>query len=103
VVQDDPSTSTYPLATDAAGRDDIFVGRVRADPSIADGRGIAFWVVSDNLRKGAATNAVQIAEVLLERDWLRPAASRGVAAYGTGGAGRADVADRVGVVAGGAA
>ena len=53
--------------------------------------------MSDNLRKGAATNAVQIAEVLLERDWVRPAAARGVAAYG------AEVADRVGVVAGGAA
>ena len=72
VVQDDPSTSTYPLATDAAGTDEIFVGRVRQDPSIADGRGLAFWVVSDNLRKGAATNAVQIAEVLVERGWVRP-------------------------------
>jgi aspartate-semialdehyde dehydrogenase len=97
VVQDDPSSSTYPLATDAAGSDDIFVGRVRTDPSIAEGRGIAFWVVSDNLRKGAATNAVQIAEILLERDWVRSAGARGVAAYST------DVANRVGVAAGGAA
>ena len=64
VVQDDPATTTYPLATEAAGRDEIFVGRVRQDPSIADGRGLAFWVVSDNLRKGAATNAVQLAEIL---------------------------------------
>ena len=79
VVQDDPSTSTYPLATDAAGTDEIYVGRVRQDPSIDDGRGLAFWVVSDNLRKGAATNAVQIAEVLVERGWVRTAATRDAA------------------------
>jgi aspartate-semialdehyde dehydrogenase len=64
------------LATEAAGSDEVFVGRVRQDPSIADGRGIAFWVVSDNLRKGAATNAVQIAEVLVERGWVQAAAAR---------------------------
>ncbi|HEX2756453.1 MAG TPA: aspartate-semialdehyde dehydrogenase [Candidatus Limnocylindrales bacterium] len=81
VVQDDPSTSTYPLATSAAGSDDIFVGRVRQDPSIDDNRGLAFWVVSDNLRKGAATNTVQIAEVLVERGWVRSAASRGATPY----------------------
>ena len=79
VVQDDPSTSTYPLATDAAGSDEIYVGRVRQDPSIDGGRGLAFWVVSDNLRKGAATNAVQIAEVLVERGWVRAAATRNAA------------------------
>ena len=77
VVQDDPASHDYPLATEAAGRDEIFVGRVRRDVSIADDRGIAFWVVSDNLRKGAATNAVELAEVLRERDWIRPAAARG--------------------------
>jgi aspartate-semialdehyde dehydrogenase len=76
VVQDDPATNTYPLATQAAGSDEIYVGRVRQDPSIADGRGIAFWVVSDNLRKGAATNAVQLAEILVERGWIRAASSR---------------------------
>jgi aspartate-semialdehyde dehydrogenase len=81
VVRDDPSTSTYPLATEAAGSDEIFVGRVRQDPSIEGGRGLAFWVVSDNLRKGAATNAVQIAEVLVERDWVRSAATRDRAPY----------------------
>ena len=70
VVQDDPAGHEYPLATDAAGRDEVFVGRVRQDPSIADGRGLAFWVVSDNLRKGAATNAVELAEVLIERGWV---------------------------------
>ena len=79
VVQDDPATSTYPLATDAAGSDEIYVGRVRQDPSIDGGRGIAFWVVSDNLRKGAATNAVELAEILLERGWVKAAATRDAA------------------------
>jgi len=76
VVHDDPATHEYPLATDAAGRDEIFVGRVRQDPSMPDDRGLAFWVVSDNLRKGAATNAVELAELLVERDWVRPRARR---------------------------
>ena len=79
VVQDDPSTSTYPLATEAAGSDEVYVGRVRQDPSIEDGRGLAFWVVSDNLRKGAATNAVQLAEILVERGWVKAAAARNAA------------------------
>jgi aspartate-semialdehyde dehydrogenase len=79
VVQDDPSTSTYPLATEAAGSDEVFVGRVRQDPSIDGGRGIAFWVVSDNLRKGAATNAVEIAEILVDRGWVKAAATRDAA------------------------
>ena len=79
VVQDDPSTSTYPLATEAAGSDEIYVGRVRQDPSISDGRGLALWVVSDNLRKGAATNAVQLAELLVERGWVKAAAARNAA------------------------
>jgi aspartate-semialdehyde dehydrogenase len=86
VVRDEPSTSTYPLATEAAGSDEIFVGRVRQDPSIEGNRGLALWVVSDNLRKGAATNAVQLAEVLVERDWVRAAASRGAAPYAAEGA-----------------
>jgi aspartate-semialdehyde dehydrogenase len=76
VVEDDPTTSTYPLATRAAGSDDIFVGRVRQDASVPHDRGLAFWVVSDNLRKGAATNAVELAEILVERGWIRPAAAR---------------------------
>ena len=79
VVQDDPATSTYPLATEAAGSDEIYVGRIRQDPSIDDGRGMAFWVVSDNLRKGAATNAVQLAEILVERGWVKAAAARNAA------------------------
>ena len=76
VVQDDPATHDYPLAVNAAGRDEIFVGRVRQDPSIPGDRGIAFWVVSDNLRKGAATNAVELAELLVERGWTRARSRR---------------------------
>jgi aspartate-semialdehyde dehydrogenase len=76
VIQDDPAAHDYPLASDAAGRDEVFVGRVRQDPSIPDGRGLAFWVVSDNLRKGAATNAVQLAEVLIARDWVKARSRR---------------------------
>jgi aspartate-semialdehyde dehydrogenase len=80
IVQDDPAGHVYPLATEAAGRDEVFVGRVRQDPSIADGRGLALWVVSDNLRKGAATNAVEIAELLAARGWVRRASDRAGAA-----------------------
>ncbi|HEY6569676.1 MAG TPA: aspartate-semialdehyde dehydrogenase [Candidatus Limnocylindrales bacterium] len=76
VVQDDPAANEYPLAENAAGSDDVFVGRVRQDLSIDGNRGLAFWVVSDNLRKGAASNAVEIAEVLVERGWVRPASAR---------------------------
>jgi len=66
---DDPPTHGYPTALNAAGRDDVFVGRLRRDPSHE--RGLCLWVVSDNLLKGAATNAVQIAEVLHERNLVR--------------------------------
>jgi aspartate-semialdehyde dehydrogenase len=76
VVQDDPAGHEYPLATEAAGRDEVFVGRVRQDPSIPDGRGLAFWVVSDNLRKGAATNAVELAELLVAREWVKAGSRR---------------------------
>jgi aspartate-semialdehyde dehydrogenase len=76
IVRDDPAGHVYPQAIDAAGRDEIFVGRVRRDPSISDGRGLALWVVSDNLRKGAATNAVEIAELLVDRGWILPASNR---------------------------
>jgi aspartate-semialdehyde dehydrogenase len=82
VVRDDPATHDYPLATEAAGRDEVFVGRVRTDPSIPDGRGIAFWVVSDNVRKGAATNAVELAELLVARDQVRAASQRAGAPAG---------------------
>lgn len=76
VVRDDPAAHEYPLASEAAGRDEVFVGRVRQDPSIPGGRGLAFWVVSDNLRKGAATNAVQLTELLVARDWVRARSRR---------------------------
>jgi aspartate-semialdehyde dehydrogenase len=76
VVQDDPAANVYPLATDAAGSDEVYVGRVRQDPSIPHNRGLAFWVVSDNLRKGAASNAVELAEVLARRGWVRRASER---------------------------
>jgi aspartate-semialdehyde dehydrogenase len=81
VVRDDPANHVYPLALDAAGRDEIFVGRVRQDLSIEDGRGLALWVVSDNVRKGAATNAVELAELLVARDWMA-ARSRRLASAG---------------------
>ena len=71
IVVDEPAAHRYPLAMDAAGRDEIFVGRVRADISLPEGRGLAFWVVADNLRKGAATNAVELAELLLSRGGTR--------------------------------
>ncbi len=65
VVADDPEANTYPTAVLAAGSDDVFVGRIRRD--LGQENALAFWVVSDNLRKGAATNAVQIAEILAKR------------------------------------
>jgi aspartate-semialdehyde dehydrogenase len=71
VVLDDPASSLYPLALDAAGRDDVLVGRIRRDPSHE--RCLNLWVVGDNLRKGAATNAVQLAELLQVRGLLRAA------------------------------
>jgi len=67
---DDPPHHGYPTALNAAGRDEVFVGRLRRDPSHE--RGLCLWVVSDNLLKGAATNAVQIAEVLHARGLVRP-------------------------------
>ncbi len=63
-VVDDPKNNRYPLATDAAGQDLTLVGRIRNDDSIANG--INMWIVADNIRKGAATNAVQIARVLVD-------------------------------------
>ena len=64
VVQDDPANSIYPLARNAAGTDEVYVGRIRRDFSVDNG--VNLWVVSDNIRKGAATNTVQIAEVLIK-------------------------------------
>jgi aspartate-semialdehyde dehydrogenase len=67
-VVDDPAGARYPQAIDATGSDDVFVGRIRRDPSHE--RALDMWIVSDNLRKGAATNAVQLAELLHERGLL---------------------------------
>ena len=64
VVTDDPANNVYPLAVDAAGKDEVFVGRIRRDESVENG--INLWVVADNIRKGAATNAVQIAQLLID-------------------------------------
>jgi aspartate-semialdehyde dehydrogenase len=68
-VVDEPAAGKYPMPIDAAGRDEVLVGRIRRDPSHE--RCLNMWVVSDNLRKGAATNAVQLAELLLERGLVR--------------------------------
>jgi aspartate-semialdehyde dehydrogenase len=74
VVVDNPGDGLYPLAIDAEGRDDVLVGRIRRDPS--HDRCLNLWIVGDNLRKGAATNAVQVAELLHERGLVRvPAAA----------------------------
>lgn len=70
-VIDDPSDGLYPTAIDAAGQDEVLVGRIRRDPSHE--RCLNLWVVGDNLRKGAATNAVQVAELLRDRALLRRA------------------------------
>jgi len=68
VLQDDPETNTYPMPITAAGSDNVFVGRIRADDSAENA--LNLWVVSDNLRKGAASNAVQIAEFLVAEGLL---------------------------------
>jgi aspartate-semialdehyde dehydrogenase len=70
VVADDPSTALYPLATLASGHDEVFVGRIRRDPGHE--RALDMWIVADNLRKGAATNAVQLAELLHKQGLIAP-------------------------------
>ena len=69
MVVDDPAGGRYPMPIDAAGRDEVLVGRIRRDPTHE--RCLNLWVVADNLRKGAATNAVQLAELLAARGLLR--------------------------------
>ena len=64
IVKDDPSSNIYPLAEFADGKDEVFVGRIRRDESVDNG--LNLWVVADNIRKGAATNAIQIIEKLIE-------------------------------------
>ena len=74
IVVDDPSKNEYPMPLSAAGRDEVFVGRIRKD--IAHQNGIALWLVCDNLRKGAALNALQIMDEALRRDAFKPAGQR---------------------------
>ena len=69
-ILDDNAISLYPHPWMAAGTDEVFVGRIRRDTSHPNG--LAMWIVADNLRKGAALNAVQIAEEMVKRDWLKP-------------------------------
>jgi aspartate-semialdehyde dehydrogenase len=68
-VVDDPENKVYPMPIVASGQDDTYVGRIRVDPTMENA--LNMWVVADNLRKGAALNAVQIAELLVERDLVR--------------------------------
>jgi aspartate-semialdehyde dehydrogenase len=74
VVIDDPRHSGYPMPLTTAGTDPVYVGRIRSDPSHA--RGLALWVVSDNLRKGAALNAIQVFELLARNGWRSGATLR---------------------------
>ena len=67
-VLDDTTISLYPQPWSAAGTDEVFVGRIRRDAS--NQNGLAMWIVADNLRKGAALNAVQIAEEMIKRNWI---------------------------------
>ncbi|MDR1985259.1 MAG: aspartate-semialdehyde dehydrogenase [Prevotellaceae bacterium] len=69
VVKDDIKNNIYPMPVHAFGKDEVFVGRIRRDISIRSG--VNLWIVADNLRKGAATNAIQIAEKLLEKGWIK--------------------------------
>jgi aspartate-semialdehyde dehydrogenase len=72
---DDTAISLYPQPWSAAGSDDVFVGRIRQDASHPNG--LAMWVVADNIRKGAALNAIQIAEEMIKREWIKPEGGQG--------------------------
>lgn len=74
IVEDDGNAKVYPTPNQVAGKDEVFVGRIRKDPSTP--RGLAMWLVSDNIRKGAALNAVQVAEHAIEMGVLRKEASQ---------------------------
>jgi len=73
-IMDDPVISLYPQPWSVAGTDEVFVGRIRRDASHPNG--LAMWIVADNIRKGAALNAVQIAEELIKREWIHPSRAR---------------------------
>tara|TARA_B100001059_G_scaffold173758_1_gene173987 strand:- start:524 stop:1222 length:699 start_codon:yes stop_codon:yes gene_type:complete len=68
IVEDDPEKNKYPMPINSANKDEVFVGRIRRDFSIASG--LNLWIVADNLRKGAATNTIQIAEKLIEMELI---------------------------------
>ena len=70
-VVEDFDASYFPMPIEASGKDDVLAGRIRQDISLPDGRGLDLWVSGDQLRKGAALNAVQIAEELVQRGWLK--------------------------------
>ena len=80
VVVDDLAAKQYPMPLNCDGRDEVFIGRIRED--LSSPNGLAFWCVSDNLRKGAATNAVQIAELLARHARLSECGSRAVGQHG---------------------
>ena len=69
IVQDDVANLVYPMAITAEDKDEVFVGRIRKDDTVASG--VNLWVVADNIRKGAATNAVQIAEYAIKADAVK--------------------------------
>jgi len=69
VLMDEPSKSEYPMPLFLAGKDEVFVGRVRAD--LGNPKGLAFWCVSDQIKKGAALNAVQIAEYMIKEGLIK--------------------------------
>ena len=69
IVEDNPEKNTYPMPINASNKDEVFVGRIRRDFSIKSG--LNLWIVSDNLRKGAATNTIQIAEKLIEMGFVK--------------------------------
>jgi len=70
IVMDDPANAIYPTPLEASGTDEVFVGRIRADDTVPNG--LNLWIVADNLRKGAALNAIQIAEKMIELGLLKP-------------------------------
>jgi aspartate-semialdehyde dehydrogenase len=76
VVLDDPRQSEYPMPLETAGTDPVYVGRMRSDPSHP--RGLALWIVSDNVRKGAALNAIQVFELVARNGWQSPIARQEV-------------------------
>ena len=79
IVQDDPAHNLYPMALTSFDKDEVFVGRIRRDFSVENG--FNMWVVSDNIRKGAATNAVQIAQYLINTMDFGPSTSSGTTAF----------------------